>query len=306
MSEKYVIVGAGPVGTELSQLLAERGEEVTVVTRSGGLSSERITRVAADASDPVRLTEVATGAQALFNCANPGDYTTWEQAWPPLAASLLSAVERTGATLVITGNLYPYGPTDTPMVEGQPDSATDHKGRLRAHMWAEALEWHRAGRITTVEVRGSDYLGPRVGGNGHISRHVATARRAKAVQVIGRPDLPHTWTDVGDMARALAAVADREDSWGRVWHAPSNEPRSQREALTDVLAAGGLPAVTVRGTPDWTLAVAGLVSPLVRELRETSYMFRRPYVMDSARTQDFLGLAPTPWDEVCRRTLEGN
>ena len=66
------------------------------------------------------------------------------------------------------------------------------------------------------------------------------------------------------------------------------------------------PPVTVRGTPDWTLAVAGLFSPLVRELRETSYMFRRPYVMDSARTQEFLGFAPTPWDEVCRRTVEGN
>ncbi len=306
MSDTYVVVGAGPVGTELSQLLASRGEEVMVVTRSGGQSAGPITRVAADASDPERLTELATGAKALFNCANPGDYTTWEQVWPPLAASLLTAAEHTGATLVITGNLYPYGPTEAPMVEGQPDTAVDHKGRLRARMWAEALAGHQAGRVHAVEVRGSDYLGPRVGGNGHVSRHVATARRGKAAQVIGRPDLPHTWTDVGDMARTLAAVADREDSWGQVWHAPSNEPRSQREALTDVLAAGGLPAVTVRGTPDWTLAVAGLFSPLVRELRETSYMFRRPYVMDSARTQEFLGFAPTPWDEVCRRTVEGN
>ena len=277
-----------------------------MVTRSGGLSASSVTRVAADASDPIRITELASGAKALFNCANPGDYTTWEEVWPPLAAGLQTAAERTGAVLVITGNLYPYGPTETPMVEGQPDSATDHKGRLRARMWAEALDRHRAGRLATVEVRGSDYLGPGVGGNGHVSRHVASARRGKAAQVIGRPDLPHTWTDVGDMARALATVAGREDSWGQVWHAPSNEPRSQREALTDVLAAGGRPPVTVRGTPDWTLRVAGLVSPLVRELRETSYMFRRPYVMDSTRTQEFLGLAPTPWGEVCRRTFEGN
>ena len=139
MSDTYVVVGAGPVGTELSQLLAGRGEEVMVVTRSGGQSAGPITRVAADASDPERLTELATGAKALFNCANPGDYTTWEQVWPPLAASLLTAAEHTGATLVITGNLYPYGPTEAPMVEGQPDTAIDHKGRLRARMWAEAL-----------------------------------------------------------------------------------------------------------------------------------------------------------------------
>lgn len=302
----YVVVGAGPVGNELADLLAARGDRVTVVTRSGGESAGAITRIAADASDPDRLSELADGARALFNCANPGDYTQWEKAWPPLASSLLTAAERSGATLVITGNLYPYGPVDGPMVEGQPDQATDHKGRLRARMWAEALDRHRAGRLTAVEVRGSDYLGPRVGGNGHISRHVATAREGRSAQVIGNPDLPHSWTDVGDVARTLAAVADREDSWGSVWHVPSNEPRSQRQALTDVLAAGGFPAVKVRGTPDWMLAVAGVISPLARELRETSYMFRRPYVLSSAKTSEFLGLSATPWDEVCRRTLGGN
>jgi nucleoside-diphosphate-sugar epimerase len=306
MSDTYVVVGAGPVGTELSALLAARGNDVSVVTRSGGESAGAITQIAADASDPKRLSEVTAGARAIFNCANPRDYTKWEEFWPPLADSLLATAERTGATLVMTGNLYPYGPVDKPMVEGGPDLATDHKGRLRARMWADALERHRAGRITAVEVRGSDYLGPRVGGNGHISRHVPTARKGKAAQMIGRPDLPHTWTDVGDMARALAAVADREDTWGRVWHAPSNEPRSQRQALSDVVAAGGLPPLPVRGMPDWMMAAAGLVSPLMRELRETSYMFRRPYVMSSAHTQEVLGLSPTPWEEVCRRTFDGN
>ena len=113
-------------------------------------------------------------------------------------------------------------------------------------------------------------------------------------------------TAIGDMARALVAVAGREDSWGRVWHAPSNDPRTQRQALNDVLAAGGLAPVKVRGTADWLLATAGLVSPLARELRETSYVFRQPYVMSSKRTSDVLGLAPTPWDEVCRRTVTGN
>jgi nucleoside-diphosphate-sugar epimerase len=310
MREKYVVVGAGPVGTELTALLAASDHQVTVVTRSGrntaGAGADAVTHVAADASDSERLSELAAGARAIFNCANPTDYTQWESVWPPLAESLLTTAERSGATLVITGTLYPYGPGEGLMVDGQPDRATDHKGRLRARMWADALERHRAGRLNAVEVRGSDYLGPRVGANGHVSRHLPAARRGQSAQVIGSPDLPHTWTDVGDMARTLAAVADREDSWGRIWHAPSNEPKTQRQALTDVLSAGGLAPVRVRGTADWMLAVAGLGSPLVRELRETSYMFRQPYVMSSSRTSGFLGLAPTPWDEVCRRTVTGN
>jgi hypothetical protein len=203
MSEKVVVVGAGPVGTETALLLQQQGHEVVVVTRSGGGPQLKgVRRVAADASDADVLTAQVQGASALVNCANPADYTKWEQVWPPLAASLLSAAERTGATWVSASSLYAYGPVDGPMVEGMPDRATDHKGRLRAGMWAEALRLHRAGRIHAVEVRASDYLGPRVGANGHIPRHVPAAVRGKAARVIGRPDLPHTWTDVGDVARA--------------------------------------------------------------------------------------------------------
>ncbi len=306
MSETMVIVGAGPIGRHAAQLLADRGDRVMLATRSGrGPDLPGVTRVAVDAADPDALIAVVTGARALFNCANPTDYTTWDRVWPPLAESFLQTAERTGATLVTASCLYGYGPTAAPMVAGQPDLATDHKGRLRAGMWAQARNRHEAGRITAVEVRGSDYVGEGVGANGHVTRQLPTVLRGRGAWVIGRPDLPHTWTDVADMARTLVAVADRPDTWGRVWHAPSNEPRTQRQAITDVLAAAGHGPVPVRGIPTPVLRAAGMVSPLMREVAELSYMFTRPYVMDSARTRSELGLAPTPWDEVCRRTALG-
>ncbi|GAA3611690.1 NAD-dependent epimerase/dehydratase family protein [Microlunatus ginsengisoli] len=306
MSRTYVIVGAGPVGRHTAEVLRARGEAVTLVTRSGTVRIDGVESVAADASNPTALSAAAEGATALFNCANPTDYTTWEQVWPPLADSLLVAAERTGATLVTASCLYPYGPTTAPMVEGQPDAATDHKGRLRAGMWAEAKARHDAGRIRAVEVRGSDYVGAGVGPNGHVTRHLPAATQGKAAWVIGRPDLPHSWTDVLDMARTLAAVADRPDSWGRVWHAPTNEPRSQRQALTDVLAAGAHDPVPVHAIPMLALRGLAVVNPLMREIAELSYMWTRPYVLDSAHTRQTLGLEPTPWDEVCRRTATGN
>ncbi|HEU5483703.1 MAG TPA: NAD-dependent epimerase/dehydratase family protein [Microlunatus sp.] len=306
MSSTYVVVGAGPVGRHTAEVLRDRGDTVKVLTRSGRIRLDGIESIAADASNPSALTTAVAGAAAVFNCANPTDYTTWEQVWPPLAESLLTAAERTGATLVTASCLYPYGPTTAPMVEGQPDAATDHKGRLRAGMWAEAKARHDAGRLRAVEVRGSDYVGAGVGGNGHVTRHLATATRGRAAWVIGRPDLPHSWTDVLDMARALVAVTDRPDSWGRVWHAPTNAPRSQRQALTDVLAVGGLDPVPVRAIPPLALRGLAVVNPLMREIAELSYMWTRPYVLDSSRSEHAFDLTPTPWREVCRRTLAGN
>ena len=68
----HVIVGAGPVGTATARLLAERGEVVRVVTRRGtGPEHAVIERIAADATDATRLSALAAGAVALYNCASP-------------------------------------------------------------------------------------------------------------------------------------------------------------------------------------------------------------------------------------------
>ncbi|NNU27543.1 NAD-dependent epimerase/dehydratase family protein [Isoptericola sediminis] len=300
---RHLVVGAGAVGHQVAALLAAAGEDVTVASRSGrdtGLAGVR--HVAVDAADPDALCAAAGETDVLYNCANPADYTRWDEIWPPLAASLLTSAERLGATYAITGNLYPYGPVDGPMTEDLPDAATDHKGRLRARMWADALDAHRAGRLRAVEVRGSDYAGPGVGDNGHLSRVLPAARRGRAVGMIGRVDQPHTFTDVRDVARTLVAAAADPDAHGRVWHVPSNPPVTQRQAVTDALAAVGQGPVKVRALRGPVLAVASWFSPLVRELRELRYQWERPYVLDSTAAQERFGIAPTPWPEVCRAT----
>src|SRR5256885_3025126 len=95
----HVIVGAGPVGTATAKVLAERGEQVRVITRSGsGPEHPNVERVAADATDAERLSTLAEGAVALYNCASPA-YHQWFTDWPPLAAALLTAAERSGSVL---------------------------------------------------------------------------------------------------------------------------------------------------------------------------------------------------------------
>lgn len=307
MTDRHLVVGAGPVGHHVAALLAARGSDVTVATRSGrstGLDGVR--HVALDASDADALARAAEGADVLYNCANPGDYTQWDRVWPPLAAAMLTAAERAGTVYAITGNLYPYGPVDGPMTEDLPDAATDHKGRLRTRMWADARAASEAGRLRgVVEVRGSDYMGPGVGANGHVSRVAPAALRGRSVTMLGRTDQPHTFTDVGDVARTLVAAAEDIGAHGRAWHVPSNAPRTQAQALTDVLAAAGRPAVRVRSLRGPALAAVGLFSPLMRELRQLSYQWDRPYVLDSTAAQERFGIAPTPWEEVCRRTADG-
>jgi nucleoside-diphosphate-sugar epimerase len=303
MSDRHVIIGAGPVGQAVAAVLAERGADVVVGSRSGrGPEIAGARRATLDATDGEALTRLTDGAQVLYNCVNPPRYDAWPEMWPPIAAALLAAAERTGAVLAVTGNLYPYGPIAGAMVEGLPDAAPGTKAKIRARMTADALALHAAGRIRTVEVRGADFVGAPLGDHAHVPRVIPAALQGKAVRVIGSAEQPHTWTDVRDMGRALVATAGDESALGRVWHAPSNAPRTQREAVNDVLASVGKPPVSVKAYPKALLRVLGLFDSQMRELEETEYQFTRPYVMDSSAITAELGLEPTPWDEVCRRT----
>jgi nucleoside-diphosphate-sugar epimerase len=305
MSDLHLVVGAGPVGRATAIQLASEGRDVLLASRSGsGPEIAGVRRVSTDAADADRLTDLATGAVALYNCINPPSYDVWATYWPPVAAALLEAAERSGAVLVTASCLYGYGPVDEPMVEGMPDAATGTKARIRAGMWADALAAHEAGRIRAVEVRGSDYMGPGIT-SAHIPQVTERALAGKTVRVFGKPDLVHSFTDVRDMGRALAAVAQAPETWGRVWHAPTNPAVTQAQAVADVCRAAGKEPVRVKAWPWALLGLGGRVVPLLREMRETEYQFRRPYVLDSSAIERELGLAPTPWDEVCRATALG-
>ena len=111
MTASHVIVGAGPVGVALARRLSGEGHGVAVLTRSGReLGLAGVESVAVDASDADALSAQVRGAAVLYNCANPGAYPLWEREWPPLAAAVLAAAERSGAVLVTASNLYGYGP----------------------------------------------------------------------------------------------------------------------------------------------------------------------------------------------------
>lgn len=293
-----VVVGAGAVGTAVAELLAGQGEQVRVVSRHGsGPEHPAVERVAADATDADRLATLTEGAAVLYNCANP-PYHRWLIEWPPLAAALLAAAERTGAVLATASNLYGYGEVTGPITEETPPAATHPKLRLRVEMWRDALAAHRAGRIRATEVRGSDYI------EANSVAAIVLGQRLLAGKRLYVPvpvDNPHSWTSIGDVARTLVTVAGEQRAWGRPWLVPTNPPLTLRELATRFTQLAGAPPPKLSAVPYPMLWTAGLFSPLVRELRTTWYQFASPFVLDSSSTTETFGLAPTPLDEALRR-----
>ena len=298
----HVIVGKGPVGMTTAAELVARGHEVRVLSRSGGQSTAEIEHRRVDATDAEALTAATRGAAALYNAVNPA-YHRWATDWPPVAAALLAAAEKTGAVLVTMSNLYGYGRPTGPMSPESPLAATDVKGRVRIGMWTDALAAHEAGRVRVTEARAADFVGPQVpADHSHLVRQLPTLRKAGRAYVVGDPDVLRSWAYMPDVAATLATLGTDERALGRAWHVPSNPPRSQRQALGDLAAVLGVPAPRVTGIPWPVLQAVGLVVPMMREVVAIRHQFDQEFVIDSSATTGTFGLTATPWDEVLAAT----
>jgi hypothetical protein len=67
--------------------------------------------------------------------------------------------------------------------------------------------------------------------------------------------------------------------------------------------AGAAPA-RVASMPLAALRLGGLFNPLARELVETQYQWRRPFVLDSTAATVAFGIKPTPVEDALRESVD--
>jgi nucleoside-diphosphate-sugar epimerase len=99
-------------------------------------------------------------------------------------------------------------------------------------------------------------------------------------------------------------LGERDEAGGQVWHLPAADPLTGRQFLALVYEAAGHPLKAgVLSGP--MIRLVGVFNPLVRELNETLYQFRAPFVSDASKFQAAFGpFEPTPQPEAVRRTMD--
>jgi nucleoside-diphosphate-sugar epimerase len=199
--------------------------------------------------------------------------------------------------LVICSNLYGYGPHEGVLTENFPLKATWANGVARAKVWQENKALNDVGKLRVTEVRGSDYIcaneQSRMG-----DRVVPNLIAGKPIQLLGEIDQPHTWTDPDDVAKLMITLAEDDRSWGKPWHVPSNEPKTQREVVAEIAKELGVTKYKVAPVGRFLENILGLFNPVIRELNRGRYQFVKPYVVSSKAAQETFGLSPKPWNQV--------
>ena len=303
---RHVIFGTGAIGLAVLDALRSRGETARLVNRSGSARvPDDVEVVGGDARDPAFTTEVARGADVVYQTLNP-PYAEWTAQFPPLQAGVLAAAEATGARLVSMENVYMYGrPGGRVLTEDCAYEAHTRKGQLRARMARELLAAHEAGRVEVAIGRASDYFGPHGGAQSNLGDRVfPAALEGKTATVLGDPEQPHTYTYVPDIGEGLAILGEHADAPGQVWHLPNDpDTRTTRQLVDIAYRLAGQPRSRLRRLPPVLLRTLGLVNPTMRELVEMQYQFEEPFAVDSSKITNKLGVEATPVEEALAETL---
>jgi nucleoside-diphosphate-sugar epimerase len=301
-NELHVVLGTGPVGKAVARELVKMGKTVRMVNRSGKAAElpASIEVVKGDVYNAANVAQLTKGATTVYQCAQPA-YTAWAEKFPSLQAAVLEGVAASGAKLVVMENLYMYGDTNgRPITEDLPYDTHTKKGKVRAAMSEALMDAHRSGKVRVAIGRASDFIGPEY--DISADQLIYPAIEGKTANALGNLDVPHSFTFVPDVGKALATLGTHDEAFGQVWHIPSPPPLTQRQLAAMIYKEAGQP-LKVRAGGRLILSVMGLFNPNIREIIEMLYEFEKPFVLDSTKFEKTFGIKATPIEQAVRETV---
>jgi nucleoside-diphosphate-sugar epimerase len=101
----------------------------------------------------------------------------------------------------------------------------------------------------------------------------------------------------------MKTVAIDSRAWGKAWHVPSNEAKTQKELIEELAWTAGAANPKISSVPSVVWNLLAIVNPLMRELKETAYQMERPYILDDSAARKEFGMQPTDWNQILQETV---
>ncbi len=305
--EVHVVFGAnGPLGKAIVKELSRQDNiQIKAVSRTGGGDhSQSVLTAPANALSQSEVIKVCEGASVIYHCMNT-PYSTWNGTLVPMMKNLITAAAEHGSKLVYGDNLYSYAPqNDGVYNEGLSWEPVTRKGRIRAEILKMLKNAADDKQIRFTVGMASDFYGPNVTVSGHLGERVfANVLAGKAAQYIGKPELPHTFTYLIDMAQDLITLAldDRADN--EFWHV-RNAPALSFNDIMELLSKEINRPAKLQAVPGFALTIMGLFNKDIREIKEMLYQFYNPFIIEDYKFKKTFGGDATPLAVGLHKTVE--
>lgn len=315
---RYVITGAGQIGTQLAKVLVSAGHSVTVVRRgTGAVDGADLLRGDAGDRDLMRRAVEGDGgagrqagpATAVFHCIHTSyDSRAWREHLPSREQVVMDVAADAGVPVVFPESVYAFGAAaqelQEPLNQGLLSPASP-LGEVRA----ELLTARRAHRARTLSVVAADLVGPTAEPKSSVFHLLVLgpAMSARTAWVLGDSDARRSATTIRDLTTAMVVAAEHASALAPdgdvVLTAPSTEPLSQREMVGSAAVASGVSPRPVRKIPWWVIRLAGFASPTMRELRANRYLWDMQAIMYPGALESRFNVQASRWDDVLQELV---
>jgi nucleoside-diphosphate-sugar epimerase len=313
-SSVLVLGATGGIGGEVARQLRDTGWDVRALQRLAPNPREQrdgMTWIRGDALKAHDVLAAAEGCSVIVHAVNPPGYRRWSELVLPMLENTVAAASAVGATIVLPGTIYNFGPGGFPVLnEESPQNPATRKGAIRVEMERRLLAASTNGARVII-VRAGDFFGPKAGNNWFSQGLVKPGKPVTTVRNPGRRGVGHQWSYLPDVARTMIELLAHRDSLGAFatfhmaghWDAGGSQ---MAEAIQRVVARRTGRRPRVASFPWWLLTLASPFVATFREMREMRYLWRGPIRMSNARLIAALGREPhTPLDEALEATLIG-
>jgi nucleoside-diphosphate-sugar epimerase len=277
-----ILGGSGKIGSCSREAFARAGWEVRVYDRG--------TR---------DLTAAARGAEIIVNGLNPPNYHDWARQIPALTAEVIEAARASGASVIVPGNVYNFGPGGGEWSELTPQAPETRKGKIRAEM---ELVYRRSG-VRTLVLRAGNFIDPQRGGDVMSLLLLRNIRRGQ-LTIAGDPAALQAYCYVPDWASAAVSLAEQRHELAVFEDVPfpghAFTAHALRALLTELL---GRP-VRFTHFPWWAMTLAAPFWELAREMLEMRYLWNTSHSLSGTKLAQLLpGFRATPLRQVIASAL---
>lgn len=313
-NEVLVLGASGGIGGEIARQLRDDGWSVRALKRGLGVPQLIRDGIEWRDGDALALSDVmdaAEGCSVIVHAVNPPGYRRWSEPVLPMLDNAIAAATAQGATIVLPGTVYNYGPDAFPIIsETSPQRPQTRKGAIRVQMERRLRAAVDAGAMRAIIVRAGDFFGPKAGNSRFTQGMVKPGRPVAAVNLVGDSGVGHQFAYLPDVARTMLLLLERRETlppfasfhMAGHWDADGTE---LAQAIQRVVGRRGGAIPRLQAFPWWPVR---LLSPFVttfRELLEMRYLWQREVRMTNRALLEVLGNEPhTPLDTAIRATLE--
>src|SRR6202166_2025311 len=310
-----LVLGAtGGIGGEVARQLLDAGWDTRALHRRAAQPVEQrngITWIRGDAMNRDDVMAAANGCSVIVHAVNPPGYRRWSELVLPMLDNTIAAARSVGATIVLPGTIYNFGPDAFPtLTEESPQQPVTRKGAIRVEMERRLLAGGNSGARVLI-LRAGDFFGPQAANNWFSQGLVKPGRPVSAGSHPGRRGVGHQWSYLPDVARTMIELLARRDSLDAfsAFHMAGNwdaDGSQMTQSIQRVVAHRTGKEPRTSAFPWWLISLASPLVTTFREMREMRYLWREPLRMDNARLIAVLGREPhTPLDQAVEATLLG-